>query len=272
MAQTARETRLSRLSHYEKFNPDYLADVVNNQRVHCSDPAHLNDPWDCRPWFSAKVLEDPGILEELMAWLLAFKPTSPVTKEQVRDFQAHLRTNPNARQNFLDTYSEKFLKVIAGRWKIYCLTPIPDSTLMWSHYADNHRGICLEFALDSPVFGSAKEVQYLSSYPKWAPHSLMTDTSPHVLLTKSDAWAYEHEYRIIGLSGGISRPYKDSPLELSGDYLGISAGALQAVIVGCEADYKRVGNSLEQIAPGLKIKRAVRALKEYKLEITEVPE
>lgn len=99
----------------------------------------------------------------------------------------------------------------------------------------------------------------------------MTGTSPHVLLTKSHAWAYEREYRVIGLGGGISRPYKENPLELNGNYLSIPTGALQSLISGCEADHERVGNLVKEIAPGLKIKRAVRAVSEYKLEIMEVP-
>jgi hypothetical protein len=269
VAKNAREAGLNRLYHYEKFKPDYLTDVLINQRVHCSDPANLNDPWDCRPWFSVKVLDDPKKLEELMDWVLSFKPTSPVTEEQLRVFRTALRTDQNARQTFLDTFSQNFLKVIAGRWRIYCLTAVPDSTLMWSHYADNHRGVCLEFALDSPVFGSAREVLYLSSYPEWAPHSLMNDDDPHVLLTKADDWKYEREYRVVGLAEGISRPVEQHPLILSGKFLRLPPSALQAVIVGCEADYEEITRVVKGAAPALKVRRAVRARTKYRLEIME---
>ena len=159
--------------------------------------------------------------------------------------------------------------MIPDRWKVYCLTPIPDSTLMWSHYAENHKGICLEFQLDNPVFGSAQEVKYLSSYPKWTPLSLMNSNEPHVLLTKSDDWQYEREYRIIGLGEGIARPVEGHPLNLRGSFLGLPRGALQAIIAGCEADYNAIEAVVNGAAAALKVKRAVRARTKYRLEIVE---
>jgi hypothetical protein len=150
------------------------------------------------------------------------------------------------------------------------LTPVPDSTLMWSHYAENHNGVCLEFSVDDPVFGFAQEVTYLSSYPPWAPHSLMSTEHPSVLLTKSDDWRYEREYRIIGLAEGIKRSVgPEHPLVLSGNFLRLGKGTLQAVIVGCEADYEKIKATAQAIDPSLKIKHAVRARSRYRLEIVE---
>ena len=31
------------------------------------------------------------------------------------------------------------------RYRIYCLSARADSQLIWGHYADHHRGVCLEF-------------------------------------------------------------------------------------------------------------------------------
>jgi hypothetical protein len=269
MSRTAIAAGIRRLYHYEKFNSAYLVDVLVGQRVHCADPAALNDPWDCRPWFDDEALDNPNAVDELINWFFSFQPTSPVSEEQVRATQEEIRTNPEYRRQILDRFSKDFLKVIPDRWKLYCLTPVPDSTLMWSHYAENHTGICLEFALDNAVFGSAQEVTYLASYPKWTPHSLMTGDGPHVLLTKSDDWQYEREYRVIGLGEGIARPYKGHPLMLSGNFLGLPAGALQAVIVGCEAGYETIKALVSAVAPSLKVKRAVRARTRYRLEIVE---
>jgi hypothetical protein len=57
--RTAWAAGLKRLYHYEKFNPNYLADVLTKQRAHCSDPANLNVPWDCMPWFDGEARDDP---------------------------------------------------------------------------------------------------------------------------------------------------------------------------------------------------------------------
>jgi hypothetical protein len=68
MPGTARAAGIKRLYHYERFNPEYLADALTKQRVHCSDPANLNDPWDCRPWFDDDALDDPKAVDELIKW------------------------------------------------------------------------------------------------------------------------------------------------------------------------------------------------------------
>jgi hypothetical protein len=269
VARTARTAGIDRLYHYEKFNPAHLTDVLVEQRVHCSDPANLNDPWDCRPWFDENSLDDPTTVEKFIRWIFSFTPTAPVSEQQVSATQRAILVDPDYRRQILVRFSENFQKLIPNRWRIYCLTPVPDSTLMWSHYADNHKGICLEFALDHPVLGSAQEVVYLTSYPKWAPHSFTEREARQVLLTKSDDWEYEREYRIIGLVESPARPADAHPLVVSGGFLRLPAGALRAVIAGCEADYDRISDVVGRLGLNVKIKRAIRSNTKYRLEIVE---
>jgi hypothetical protein len=269
MGKTARKAGLHRLYHYEKFAPDHLKDVLVNQRVHCSDLAALNDPWDCRPWFDDEALEDPLAIEAVIELFFSITPNPSPSEQIVHGTKDEIRRNKEYRRQILERFSTDFLKMIPGRWRVYCLTPRPDSTLMWSHYGDNHRGICLEFALDHPVLGSAQAVTYVSSYPKWAPQSLVDIKSPHVLLTKSDDWAYEEEYRIICLTDQILRPTELNPLTLNGEFLNLPTEALQTVIVGCEAKHEKIKALLEENRPSVRLKRAVRSRTKYRLEIIE---
>lgn len=76
---------------------------------------------------------------------------------------------------------------------------------MWSHYADNHRGVCLEFATANPLFATAKAVQYLKDYPSWVP--MDADQVVKTVYTKSNEWEYEDEYRLLGIrTARIPRP------------------------------------------------------------------
>lgn len=159
--------------------------------------------------------------------------------------------------------------MIPSRWRIYCLTPLPDSTLMWSHYGDNHRGICLEFGTDVRLFASALRVVYRSAYPRWSPNQIAANPID-ILLTKSDDWAYEKEYRIIGLGDGVKRSAEFAPLTLSGNFLSFPEGALKSVIVGCETDFGAVAKIVNCEWPGLRIKRAVRSPNRYRLVIESV--
>src|ERR1017187_864386 len=184
MVETARTAGLDLLYHYEKFNIVYLKDILLNQRVYCSDPASLNDPWDCRPWFDEGVVDDPQAVDELLSFFFNSNPGAPVSEAEKDATRRHAKVNRDYTREILNRFSENFLTMIPNRWRIYCLTPVPNSTLMWSHYADNHKGICLEFATGHPLFGSAQKVQYLSSYPKWSPQSLLLDGAQRVLLIK----------------------------------------------------------------------------------------
>ena len=46
----------------------------------------------------------------------------------------------------------------SGDFRIFCLTPQNESLLMWAHYADSHRGICLQFRNTEPIGNALSEV------------------------------------------------------------------------------------------------------------------
>ena|SRR5215468_7443276 len=46
------------LYHYQLLSREYLTDTLRKNRVHFSNPAYFNDPWDCSPLYSAAGLED----------------------------------------------------------------------------------------------------------------------------------------------------------------------------------------------------------------------
>ena len=53
-------------------------------------------------------------------------------------------------------------------YRVYCLSEVCDSPLMWAHYTDSHTGICLDFdALAAPFTqqNGATKVSYRATYP-----------------------------------------------------------------------------------------------------------
>src|ERR1017187_313691 len=69
--RTVSEAGHARLYHYEKFCSEWLSTTLREQRIHCSDPKNLNDPWDCRPFFDTRSLQDAGNSREFMSWFHA---------------------------------------------------------------------------------------------------------------------------------------------------------------------------------------------------------
>ena len=118
----------------------------------------------------------------------------------------------------------EFVRKFPGEmFKTTCLSENPKSILMWSHYAQQHEGFCVEYdfnkAIDTnfPIECLAK-VFYSDSIPKLNIRSwiqiirkiidpkyvkdpnivqLTSETCFEAIITKNTAWQYEEEWRII---------------------------------------------------------------------------
>ncbi len=247
--KSARTAGIIRLYHYEKFNAEYLSSVLRDQKIHCSNPANLNDPWDCKPWFNSRSLENPEVLESTIRWFHG-QGEGDLRDDLKSLWENRLRDSHKERTSLIAGLSEQNIVAISGR-RIYCVTPHPDSTLMWSHYAENHRGICFEFATDNELFGSALAVFYRRHYPAWVPHEFEAQQrrAIEMILTKSKDWQYEDEFRIVGTQFARNAGY----LRPDGDYFRLPPGALKAVIVGCEADRNAITAVVNKHMPQLPV-------------------
>ena len=123
-------------------------------------------------------------------------------------FDCHMAF-PGASRQDLATRSRDIVDTI---WRAGSLAESPCNRLMWSHYADNHRGLCIEYdfsAFDpfsagvifAPVIYSPKRPQ--------VPEKLLNDVATDqldrqdyrfltsTLFTKDSVWQYESEWRIV---------------------------------------------------------------------------
>ena len=102
---------------------------------------------------------------------------------------------------------------------VCCFSTTYANPLLWSHYGDQHRGLCIGFGLDRRPKPQPRRVVYGGS--RSVPTSLLTRALVHedqmakeeldrdVLLRKARGWGYEKEWRLIGDRGD-----QDSPLLL----------------------------------------------------------
>jgi Protein of unknown function (DUF2971) len=253
------------LYHYQDFQPalhaDRLIDIFRYHRIYCSNPADFNDPWDCKPYFDPDLLDDPAHRAATAEAFIANRRGGP----QGDRADQLLRTNPVVLKKLLQQFSEEQVHFITTRWGVYCLTPDPCFTLMWSHYSRNHRGICLEFGTEHSKFSGAWKVRYQKEYPAlllYDPASYM-----QMLLIKSDVWAYEEEFRLICPR---FTDVKEHPLMMDGNYLSIGANDLKSIIVGCQADDETITaikTLVGEHAPTVQVRQARRAPNKYRLVI-----
>jgi hypothetical protein len=121
---------------------------------------------------------------------------------------------------------------VLSRYRLLCLSAVPDAPLMWSHYANAHRGVCLVFDVKNPIIAKARRVEYPDHYPP-VPEGLEPENFMQTsFLNKAKYWAYEREYRVIA----CGEPREDADLVQCDKVWYVRAGAesVTGIIMGCK--------------------------------------
>jgi hypothetical protein len=268
MVVKAADAGIRKLYHYQTFCPAYLADTLVSQRVHVSNPQDLNDPWDCYPCFDTARVADPAYRASCITKLQQY-PLPHLTAAKRLSYEAMMQADSDLFAKMLHTtFRESVRNMVVARWRIYCLTPHSDRSLMWSHYSNHHQGICLEFDTSQAVIGGAFQVGYRDALPALDIPAISDEAAFQVLVTKSLDWSYENEYRILARDGEGDDVPNLLPITTK-DFLPLPPGALTGIIAGCRADLNDIKVVVERHAPGLPVKRAVQAPDRYCLFVHE---
>lgn len=96
--------------------------------------------------------------------------------------------------------------------RVCALTEQHRSSVVWAHYADEHRGICLELDTDEldTTKGLLQPVQYSDSVPVLG-HNSGTDPRT-AFLNKTTEWAYEREWRYVSAEPSSVLPLSESTI------------------------------------------------------------
>lgn len=223
-----------------------LIDSITDEGIWVPHPDSFNDPFDCnlRPprlgqEFDEKLAQIIANMEsnpsqvaaELCSSIadaggtvprdIAEKIISGMWSGKLRDISLG-----HSHEVALDGLWESVKKKI-GELGVFCLSEAPDNPLLWAHYADEHRGFCIEFERSElNILGNDKHtfpVRYSKTYPNISMSNLFVTTSSEqkvsdeetldqtyigsVLLTKSEHWSYENEWRMIGVGNNILTHY-----------------------------------------------------------------
>lgn len=173
----------------------------------------------------------------------------------------------------------EFVGLIAKRFRILCCSHREDSILMWSHYAEQHRGMVIEFDLAQMIpgvdlSGEAYDVHYRSSPPSVpALHADMDSFEEaliRVLTTKALEWSYEEEVRIrFPVPKDLNN---DEPHDQSFD-----PQCIKRVIVGCyNQPDAQTYSSVEELAQRpeykhVRFQRAYLDAHDYRLRFADRP-
>ncbi len=156
---------------------------LRNRHIYFSKPEKLNDPFDCAIPFVLGEAETQDELQEAFGNLLKRiqnEKTIDDIESAIRKAKEQFLTNGKANQKFRNEViriSKLSIDEVRQEYKelgIACFSKVaPDNNiLMWSHYADGHRGICLEFDTRYSPFNEVQKVlkvKYDNAYPVVSP-------------------------------------------------------------------------------------------------------
>lgn len=123
--------------------------------------------------------------------------------------------------------------------KFCCLSKNPDNYLMWSHYADGHRGIAFGVRIDTSKY-SIKEIEYFNGLTHIDCYNEMT--SKQILCRKLSFWEYENEVRV----------FNDNQ---NNNFIDVKIEEIILGIKTSKEDERLIKKLVKSIAPEIKIKK-----------------
>lgn len=262
--------------------------------LHFANPSDFNDPFDCKP-----VIEpdsDLGtlrsVLQKLITKRVSVETLSALKKAKAKGDKAighaHHVGEQEATQTLVDIEyhatdpdytcsreeAERFLLSEAIERELLrqndkgvcCFSESVNNPLLWGHYGDKHKGICIGYGLDRKpapqihkvVYGGARTVrtslvaQAILTEDEKAIAALDRD----IFLRKAPQWRYEKEWRLLG-----SRGLQDSCLLLTDVTFGLRCpSALKHTLI----------SALEPRAPDVKFYEMYNAPGTFRLKRREV--
>jgi hypothetical protein len=184
-----------------------------------------------------------------------FKPTDESLKKFIKRNRLYRIgvLNYINESSFADFFALHLFNFELNRYGLTCFTRKNDESLMWAHYADNHKGICFVYDKQILLKNLRVSIGNIESYDiKYGKKPILTlkqdgdkinfESDFQILTTKDINWKYEKETRFIF----------DNYRPFNGHSLSIGSTPLKAIIYGSkssqtdrEAIYEILSKDLE---------------------------
>lgn len=203
LKQLLKRDNMQYLYKYTPHNTEYKYEIITKSQLWFSKVENFNDPIDSKLDYRQQYTSD----EILQYWknFLKNKPDHPQTIEEILH-------NWGNNSSFIKQQNRVYSQQ-KSQMGVVCFSANPKNILMWSHYANNHKGIVYEFRKDlfletESIHPYFKGKEYKVEYPNDRSYELLSYTKigqekneqfEKELLIKSKDWAYEEEYRMIDL-------------------------------------------------------------------------
>lgn len=187
---------------YKYVTIDTALKIIQYSSLQYSNPSDFNDPFELTFDNFIFDVDDNNVLQLL-------DRTKPhLSKDQKIAFMEETRHN----QKLIPQTIASGLDSLKNTIGICCFSSKYDSTLMWSHYAENHSGVCLGFKIGFTEKLFIMNVRYVSEITPMKYWENRFGVFPMWVFTKSKVWDYENEIRAVRIDGKGLTPFDNSCL------------------------------------------------------------
>lgn len=188
-------------------------EIITKSQLWFSKVESFNDPIDSKLDYRQEYTPD-----EIKEYWKNF----PSTKRENKSLEEIQNLYGN-NESFVNNLNEEF-NIYRSKLGVLCFSKNPENILMWSHYANNHKGIVYEFKpslFTHKRTSSFKAFPYKVNYPNDRCYNLLSYTLTgdakkeqfaYELLTKAKDWEYEEEYRMIDFENSGNKTFKKDSL------------------------------------------------------------
>lgn len=227
-------------------NPNHQR-ILNNQEIYFTSCNKFNDPFDSTIPVRYNLVSEDQILQYYKKHLkkaFSHLTKSEVLKKALDAVKKGVYKNPTQIELL-----KKYMMIKREKdFGVFSCSQIKDSILMWTHYANDHKGFCVGFniaelmkfkekiGVKKGILFNLYEVFYHDKYPVLIPSGTSADEFAVLepFRIKASIWNYEQEYRLILISGtNLSLQLPDS--------------IISEIIIGCKMPEEQKENLISEV-------------------------
>jgi hypothetical protein len=254
------------LYKYRDWQNAFHKRILTHNELYFASPAEINDPFDFKIEYDFDLLDTiekkiafvEKIAEDTTRFALAREIDIKAEKERL------LWRLTNERDKVEEQYNSTNHFASDQRFGVVSLSEIWDNLLLWSHYANCHKGFCVGFDREklknSDFVSASSQVAYYEQIPQISP--LEKDIMWEIFLktcSKAKDWSYEREVRLIKLW--------DDPVESKRRVVELPDGYIKEVTLGMAINEKSKKDIVEICKENhIIVYQSIRSRKKFSLE------
>lgn len=164
--------------------------ILASQSLKFTNPSEFNDPFDCDEELISLKITDKFLLDFI---------NRNKTDEHRDEKRQLIKEMSSDKKRFISIFNAQLQKQ-KEMFRVSCFSKTDKEILMWSHYANKHKGICIGFhksGFNGNPDSVVAEVKYLIEYEPFNYAINNFEAIKGWLTTKSNKWIYEEEVRLI---------------------------------------------------------------------------